>query len=192
MCIRDRIRVRPITYFGLTLAYHIWPMGVSSWDDVSHSWSHYDFDLLPQGRFTGFLTCFCFRSIIMLGYYVWHHERMGCLHSSYGFDIDLWPQGQIYRFLSCLRVRPVTFVCFDVGIPYLANGSITTRGCVAYIHDPDTLIFDLKVTFIGFMIWLCVPVTAFLSFDIVIILSLIHIWRCRRYAVCRSRWSPYH
>ena len=26
----------------------------------------------------------------------------------------------------------------------------------------------------------------------VIHLSLIHIWRCRRYAVCRSRWSPYH
>ena len=24
------------------------------------------------------------------------------------------------------------------------------------------------------------------------LLSLIHIWRCRRYAVCRSRWSPYH
>eukprot|EP00826_Nyctotherus_ovalis_P003043 TRINITY_DN1060_c0_g1_i1.p1 TRINITY_DN1060_c0_g1~~TRINITY_DN1060_c0_g1_i1.p1 ORF type:complete len:111 (-),score=29.01 TRINITY_DN1060_c0_g1_i1:20-352(-) len=24
------------------------------------------------------------------------------------------------------------------------------------------------------------------------ILSLIHICRCRRYAVCRSRWSPYH
>eukprot|EP00826_Nyctotherus_ovalis_P066197 TRINITY_DN9764_c0_g1_i7.p1 TRINITY_DN9764_c0_g1~~TRINITY_DN9764_c0_g1_i7.p1 ORF type:complete len:123 (+),score=9.62 TRINITY_DN9764_c0_g1_i7:47-370(+) len=25
-----------------------------------------------------------------------------------------------------------------------------------------------------------------------ITLSLIHICRCRRYAVCRSRWSPYH
>eukprot|EP00826_Nyctotherus_ovalis_P012421 TRINITY_DN13281_c0_g1_i1.p2 TRINITY_DN13281_c0_g1~~TRINITY_DN13281_c0_g1_i1.p2 ORF type:complete len:106 (-),score=18.23 TRINITY_DN13281_c0_g1_i1:9-326(-) len=25
-----------------------------------------------------------------------------------------------------------------------------------------------------------------------LILSLIHICRCRRYAVCRSRWSPYH
>eukprot|EP00826_Nyctotherus_ovalis_P053041 TRINITY_DN6828_c0_g1_i1.p1 TRINITY_DN6828_c0_g1~~TRINITY_DN6828_c0_g1_i1.p1 ORF type:complete len:131 (+),score=23.66 TRINITY_DN6828_c0_g1_i1:67-459(+) len=25
-----------------------------------------------------------------------------------------------------------------------------------------------------------------------IALSLIHICRCRRYAVCRSRWSPYH
>ena len=23
-------------------------------------------------------------------------------------------------------------------------------------------------------------------------LSLIHIWRCRRCALCRSRWSPYH
>eukprot|EP00826_Nyctotherus_ovalis_P003833 TRINITY_DN10791_c0_g2_i2.p2 TRINITY_DN10791_c0_g2~~TRINITY_DN10791_c0_g2_i2.p2 ORF type:complete len:124 (-),score=0.40 TRINITY_DN10791_c0_g2_i2:19-390(-) len=25
-----------------------------------------------------------------------------------------------------------------------------------------------------------------------VLLSLIHICRCRRYAVCRSRWSPYH
>eukprot|EP00826_Nyctotherus_ovalis_P045191 TRINITY_DN496_c0_g1_i10.p1 TRINITY_DN496_c0_g1~~TRINITY_DN496_c0_g1_i10.p1 ORF type:complete len:206 (-),score=34.40 TRINITY_DN496_c0_g1_i10:29-646(-) len=29
-------------------------------------------------------------------------------------------------------------------------------------------------------------------FDIECNLSLIHICRCRRYAVCRSRWSPYH
>ena len=28
--------------------------------------------------------------------------------------------------------------------------------------------------------------------SILLFLSLIHIWRCRRYAVCRSRWSPYH
>eukprot|EP00826_Nyctotherus_ovalis_P004427 TRINITY_DN10957_c0_g2_i3.p1 TRINITY_DN10957_c0_g2~~TRINITY_DN10957_c0_g2_i3.p1 ORF type:complete len:222 (-),score=19.50 TRINITY_DN10957_c0_g2_i3:23-688(-) len=26
----------------------------------------------------------------------------------------------------------------------------------------------------------------------IVLLSLIHICRCRRYAVCRSRWSPYH
>eukprot|EP00826_Nyctotherus_ovalis_P013392 TRINITY_DN13615_c0_g1_i14.p1 TRINITY_DN13615_c0_g1~~TRINITY_DN13615_c0_g1_i14.p1 ORF type:complete len:130 (+),score=3.29 TRINITY_DN13615_c0_g1_i14:112-501(+) len=40
----------------------------------------------------------------------------------------------------------------------------------------------------------------FLDFEIVFCcyfdkgesLSLIHICRCRRYAVCRSRWSPYH
>eukprot|EP00826_Nyctotherus_ovalis_P031900 TRINITY_DN2567_c0_g2_i9.p1 TRINITY_DN2567_c0_g2~~TRINITY_DN2567_c0_g2_i9.p1 ORF type:complete len:198 (-),score=54.44 TRINITY_DN2567_c0_g2_i9:15-608(-) len=28
--------------------------------------------------------------------------------------------------------------------------------------------------------------------ELIIDLSLIHICRCRRYAVCRSRWSPYH
>ena len=26
----------------------------------------------------------------------------------------------------------------------------------------------------------------------VLVLSLIHIWRCRRIERCRSRWSPYH
>ena len=27
---------------------------------------------------------------------------------------------------------------------------------------------------------------------VIIVLSLIHIWRCRRSTLCRSRWSPYH
>eukprot|EP00826_Nyctotherus_ovalis_P011845 TRINITY_DN13083_c0_g1_i4.p1 TRINITY_DN13083_c0_g1~~TRINITY_DN13083_c0_g1_i4.p1 ORF type:complete len:109 (+),score=24.98 TRINITY_DN13083_c0_g1_i4:458-784(+) len=31
-----------------------------------------------------------------------------------------------------------------------------------------------------------------LKYEWVYKLSLIHICRCRRYAVCRSRWSPYH
>ena len=35
---------------------------------------------------------------------------------------------------------------------------------VKYIHDPD-----IKVKFIGFMTWLCVQASAFLSFDIVIL-----------------------
>ena len=30
------------------------------------------------------------------------------------------------------------------------------------------------------------------AFFFVCVLSLIHIWRCRRGAECRSRWSPYH
>ena len=29
-------------------------------------------------------------------------------------------------------------------------------------------------------------------FCLVCVLSLIHIWRCRRSYACRSRWSPYH
>ena len=31
-----------------------------------------------------------------------------------------------------------------------------------------------------------------LSYHAVLSLSLIHIWRCRRSTLCRSRWSPYH
>ena len=92
------------------------------------------------------------------------------LHSRYRFDIDFRPQGQIYRFLLCFRVRPLTSVCFDIGIPFWAHGSITMRTCIAYIYDPvTTLTIDLKVKFIGFMTWLCVQASAFLSFDKVIL-----------------------
>ena len=51
-----------------------------------------------------------------------------------------------------IRVRPITFLWFDIGLPYLAHGCFTMRRCVAYFHDPDTnLNFDLKVKFIGFL-----------------------------------------
>ena len=49
-------------------------------------------------------------------------------------------------FLKCLRVRPVTSVCFDIGISN-AHKFITMRRCVAYI----TLTLDLRVKFIGFL-----------------------------------------
>ena len=56
-----------------------------------------------------------------------------------------------------IRVRPITFLWFDIGLPYLAHGCITMRRCVAYIHDPDTTLnFDLKVKFMGFMTLFCV------------------------------------
>ena len=35
------------------------------------------------------------------------------------------------------------------------------------------------------------PIKNLLNYSVVN-LSLIHIWRCRRYSLCRSRWSPYH
>ena len=59
------------------------------------------------------------------------------------------------RLSVCLSVqicvRPITFLWFDIGLPYLAPGCFTMRRCVAYIHDPDTTLnFDLKVKFIGF------------------------------------------
>ena len=34
--------------------------------------------------------------------------------------------------------------------------------------------------------------TSLLLFLLSLLLSLIHIWRCRRSTLCRSRWSPYH
>ena len=87
---------------------------------------------------------------------------------------------------------------------------------------PKTLIFDTKSQkydkhhwfffgifgILGQILRLLVKITWFLSFSgkndaeslchFVKIpfldpkLSLIHIWRCRRYSLCRSRWSPYH
>ena len=62
----------------------------------------------------------------------------------------------------------VSSVIFDIGIPYLTH-FITMRGKVKYIYDPDTMFtFDLNVKFIGFMTWLCVQASDFLS-DIVIL-----------------------
>ena len=62
-----------------------------------------------------------------------------------------------------IRVRPITFLWFDISLPYLAHGCITMRGCVGYIHDPDTTVnFDLKVKFIGFLTCFRVrPITFF-------------------------------
>ena len=57
--------------------------------------------------------------------------------------------------------------------------SITMRGCVKYIQDPERMLtFDLMVKFVGFMTWLFVQATAFLSFDSLIMISMccIHTW----------------
>ena len=62
-----------------------------------------------------------------------------------------------------IRVRPITFLWFDIGLPYLAYGCMTIRGCVTYIHDPDTTLnFDVKVKFIGFLT--CCPVWPIIYF----------------------------
>ena len=114
------------------------------------------FDLMV--KFIGFLTCFHVWSIIFFWFdiglpYVWHMGVSPWEDVSQTFNIDLWPQGQIYRFLLCLCVQPSWNFCLLWHWHTLfAHGSITTRGCVAYIHDPDMMLtFDLNVKFIGFM-----------------------------------------
>ena len=65
-----------------------------------------------------------------------------------------------------IRVRPITFLWFDIGLPYFAHGCITMRRCVTYIHDPDTTLnFDLKVKFIGFLTCFHVPPITFFWID---------------------------
>ena len=55
-----------------------------------------------------------------------------------------------------IRVRSITFFWFDIGLPYLAHGCITIRQCVAYIHDPDSMLtFDFNVKFKGFSCTTC-------------------------------------
>ena len=129
----------------------------------------------------GFLTCFrvrlitCFWFDIGLPYLPYASITMRGIIAfirdpvlTLTFDIN--DQGQNYRFLSYLCVKPITSVCFDIGISYLAHGSITMKGCFSYVCDHVmTLTFDLEVKFIGFITWLCVRATAFLSFDIVIL-----------------------
>ena len=128
-----------------------------------YSWSRYDLEVWPKGQIymvfdwfrVQFITFFDWQLLTIYGTWVYHHTTMCRVHPWSRFDVDLLPQGQIYRLLSCLLVRPLTFVSFDIGIPCLAHGSITIRGGVKYIHDPDmTLNCDLKVKFIGSMTWL--------------------------------------
>ena len=53
------VSCRPITFFGLTLAYHIWHMVLSPWEDVSihDPDTTMTFDL--KVKLIGFMTCLC-------------------------------------------------------------------------------------------------------------------------------------
>ena len=94
-------------------------------------------------------------------------------------------------FLTCFRVWPITIFWFDIGLPYLAHVSVTMRRCIAYIPDPDTtLTFDLKVKFIGFMTWLFVQASPFLSSGIVILCYSVGVspWFNVSHTVMNSVW----
>ena len=94
---------------------------------------------------------------------IYSHYYTPCERSSGGYiEITL-----SVRLSVQIRVQPITFLWFDIGLPYLAHGCITMTRCVAYIHDPDTTLnFDLKVKFIGFLTCFRVRPITFLWFDI--------------------------
>ena len=55
---------------------------------------------------------------------------------------------------------------------------------VAASHQPPAQLLMNLATF-----WTCIMMV---NMSTILLLSLIHIWRCRRSTLCRSRWSPYH
>ena len=130
-----------------------------------HSWSQYNVDLRPQGQIYRFVSDLELFLDLTLVNHIWHmclspwEPLRGSVVYIYdpNSNINLWPKDQLYRFLSCLTHN----FCL---LWHWLTGSITMRRCVIYTHDPDTtLTFDLKINFIGFMTWLCVWPTAFLS-----------------------------
>ena len=87
---------------------------------------------------------------LTLAYHIWHmvvsHKKMCRIHSWSRYDLELWCKGQIYGVLTCFRVRPIIIFWFDIGLPYLAHGSITMKRCDTYIDVPDSMLtFDLKI-----------------------------------------------
>ena len=78
---------------------------------------------------------------------------------------------------------------------WLQNGAISSSECIS--HGCTTLTksssvlctFGMASTRPSLTMQLTSGVAVFV---IVYGLSLIHIWRCRRSTLCRSRWSPYH
>eukprot|EP00826_Nyctotherus_ovalis_P020451 TRINITY_DN16420_c0_g1_i1.p1 TRINITY_DN16420_c0_g1~~TRINITY_DN16420_c0_g1_i1.p1 ORF type:complete len:112 (+),score=29.97 TRINITY_DN16420_c0_g1_i1:515-850(+) len=86
---------------------------------------------------------------------------------------------QIYTYVtpSLLVVNPYQ------SVPHLMTEEIV-KTCLEFVERPKAKLKDV------------VPhtysITARALKQMYGNLSLIHICRCRRYAVCRSRWSPYH
>ena len=70
------------------------------------------------------------------------HENTVCSSQAYSMlTFDLMIK---YIGFCHVHFRPLTSASFDIGIPYLAHGSIPMRECVKYIDDPDTTLnFDL-------------------------------------------------
>ena len=97
--------------------------------------------------------------------------------------------------------------CAGLSLPYRLtyeeSGILSTRSgsqvsipftiIVRQISSEPLNIFTTKLRMLYVIcIWECSREKSFSCYFQDQGLSLIHIWRCRRVTVCRSRWSPYH
>ena len=81
----------------------------------------------------------------------WHVAYIHHPDVTLNFDLKV----KFIGFLTCFCVQPITICWYDIGLPFLAYGSITIKRCDTYIHVPDLMLtFDLMVKFIGFwQVW---------------------------------------
>ena len=121
-------------------------------------------------------------------YFFLHFCRTLCKIHSIGFDIDVVTHWELHR---------VHLVAIKLGWNPLKSKSYI-RKRYQMIHETLNSCKLSLLTFstgkrIHFLVKSFSP-CRFKSFPEcpIKLLSLIHIWRCRRYSLCRSRWSPYH
>ena len=89
--------------------------------------------------------------LTIFGTWMYHHETMCRVHSCSRYDLELWHQGQIYRVFDMFSCPAHNFFMVWHCLTMFGTWCITIRQCVAYIHDPDSMLtFDLKVKFKGF------------------------------------------
>eukprot|EP00826_Nyctotherus_ovalis_P043693 TRINITY_DN4633_c0_g1_i21.p1 TRINITY_DN4633_c0_g1~~TRINITY_DN4633_c0_g1_i21.p1 ORF type:complete len:376 (-),score=102.83 TRINITY_DN4633_c0_g1_i21:20-1147(-) len=111
------------------------------------------------------------------------------MEGDYGAAIDMWAVGCIFaELLAMLKGNSTYFMDRKPLFPGTSCYPLSPGNSAGANGEQDQLNVILKV--------LGTPTPEDCSFvtnqETLKDLSLIHICRCRRYAVCRSRWSPYH
>ena len=112
---------------------------------------------------------------------------------SFGFDFFDLCLSFIFRSLFMIVVElmwiiSVYFIC-------QSNVNFNSRLCKFFLLNFSWIFVSILISIFlihGCCITLQLFQCVFFSITMVLKLSLIHIWRCRRYSLCRSRWSPYH
>ena len=120
----------------------------------------------------------------------WTYDSFKCFDKGYFFSCP----GQLNRWPCHSLTHSVSDSPFDFSVSRAVQSC-----CRPFRHYSDTTVTlqwhfsDTSVT----LQWHYSDTTVTLQWHysdttVTLQLSLIHIWRCRRSTLCRSRWSPYH
>eukprot|EP00826_Nyctotherus_ovalis_P033025 TRINITY_DN2662_c0_g1_i1.p1 TRINITY_DN2662_c0_g1~~TRINITY_DN2662_c0_g1_i1.p1 ORF type:complete len:366 (-),score=40.85 TRINITY_DN2662_c0_g1_i1:22-1119(-) len=143
-----------------------------------------------------------FLAIVLLIVFFYNETRLDCTDCLSRLDTNLESYLFLYRFtLAILSVygtgrifRWILAFAHILGSGFFVHHYFNY---VPYYHRYTSIIYgSCMCSYLwasaNLMISMLFESSEYTGQSIVILLSLIHICRCRRYAVCRSRWSPYH